>query len=127
MSLFDEFKQESEMVLLFLKNIRNIELMVWEKGEEQPKVIFRSLISNNQESLFETRCHVERLLSRDPKAVHSEYRDKFILDVSVCDESEIFRSQQWLVVHSLSGRRFTIATGLTIRQRDSHFENVVKR
>jgi sacsin len=55
-ALFDDLRQEVQLVLLFLKSIRSIEVLQLLPGQTQPQLLFSCSVANADAALLQQRA-----------------------------------------------------------------------
>jgi hypothetical protein len=72
LNLFDSFEKEAREVPLFLKNIENIQVMIWEENEKEPTLRFSVEIGElSSETKENRRALIERYVSRGSEYLNS--------------------------------------------------------
>ena len=97
--LFDSFKEDAHLVLLFLKSVASIKLWDWRPGSESPVEIFSVCIDE------QTRQDVLNARKRINVSVNSGevlVEEAFQAVVTCRDDSQVISSQKWLIAHHIS-------------------------
>lgn len=110
MALLKEMSSGASTMLLFLKNVENIEIFHWKANEKEPVMVHRTRLKNNSEKVREKRAF---MLNASPSLSKPTAVDYF-MDIdndgigTVEQGGQLSSSEKWIICNQFGGGNATI-------------------
>ena len=96
--LFESFKADAHLILLFLKSVISIQLLEWNPGDSKPHVTFRVEITDStKDQVLHTRKKIEHRI----KSGEMSIQETFTAGITCCTNQSEVAKQKWTVLHHI--------------------------
>ena len=107
MKYFTDFKEDPMVMLLFLKNVQEIEILHWKDGKKEPNSLFRVYIKDKEnlhlqrKQIFE---EIKKNQQKNGKVNWEEIKNENIYQISIIleENNNIIDESVWLIKNSVS-------------------------
>ena len=94
--LFESFKADAHLVLLFLKSVISIQLLEWNPGDSKPHVTFRVEITDSTKDQV---LHTRKKIKHRIKSGEMSIQETFTAGITCCSNQSKEENQEWTVLH----------------------------